>query len=683
MPTLYLVDATALVYRTHFAFSRVALTSSSGQPIGATYGVALFLHSLLSRKDLDAAACVFDTKEPTFRHEIYPEYKATRQKMPDELAAQLDGIKEMSRVLGFEVLEKVGYEADDIIGTLALRAAEADFDVFILSGDKDFGQLVTDRIKLLVPLRQGDGLQEMDALAVNEKWGVPPEKIIDFMGLKGDSSDNVPGVPKVGDKTAAELINTFGSMDSVLERADEVTKPALRQNLTEFAEQARLSRQLVTIDTKVPVDLDLGTLSRPEPDKPGLVEIYHHFGFHSLIERLDVARTTQPEELKYQAVTTAEKLDELIDLIKTGDPLSVDLETTSKFPMEAELVGFSFAVNEAEGFYLPAAGGYFPEGDFGMSRIGQIVFGETQWVIDKLRPVLENESIPKCGQNLKYDALVLHCYGIELKGIVIDSMIASYLINPSRRQHNIDSLALEYLDFMKIPTSDLIGTGKKQISMAEVPLETITPYACEDADIARRLTILLKGKLDNEGLTSLFQDLEMPLMPVLLEMEYNGVSLDRGLLRQMSDEMGAQLDELTAEIYKLAGMEFNINSTQQLQHILFEKLGLKPIKKTKTGYSTDVEVLEKLATQDPLPATLLDYRQLQKLKSTYVDALPQMINPVTGRVHTSFNQTVAATGRLSSSDPNLQNIPIRTELGGQIRKAFVPGKSSQVLLSAD
>jgi len=683
MPTLYLIDGSALVYRTHFAFSRVGLTGPNGQPLGATYGVALFLHSIQNRSDLDAVACVFDTKEPTFRHQLYREYKATREKMPSELADQLDGIKQMTAAFGFEVLEQVGYEADDIIGTLAQKAADDNYDVFILSGDKDFGQLVSDRIKLLVPDRQGSGLTIMDASAVQEKWGVPPEKIIDYMGLKGDSSDNIPGVPKVGDKTAAQLINQFGSLEEVLARAEEVTKPALKNNLIEFADQARLSQKLVTIDTNVPVEVDFAELVRQQPDKEKLLDFYKTFGFTSLIDRLDLEQSAEPEKLDYKTITSEKDLEELLKNLKNSDLVSFDLESTSQYPMAAELVGFSFAIQDAEAFYVPVNGGFFPEEEKGFTRLGELVFGETQWLLDKLRPILEDENIPKCGQNLKYDALVLRCYGVHVKGIVFDSMIASYLIDPSRRQHNIDSLSLEYLNFKKIPTSELIGSGQKQISMAEVPVEKVSPYACEDADIARRLCLLLKEKLDEQKLTSLFDDLELPLLYVLLEMEYKGVALDRRMLKTMSDDMGRQMQDLTDQIYDLAGAEFNINSTKQLQEILFDKLGLKPVKKTKTGYSTDVEVLERLAHEHPLPEKLLEYRQYQKLKSTYLDALPQMINPVTGRVHTSFNQTVAATGRLSSSDPNLQNIPIRTELGGQIRKAFIPGNSSQVLLSAD
>jgi DNA polymerase-1 len=645
--------------------------------------VALFVNSLLNRDDLTHAACIFDTKEPTFRHKLYPDYKATRQKMPGELAGQLDGMKMMIQAQGLEVLEMQGFEADDLIGTLALRAAAEDLDVLIVSGDKDFGQLVNEKIHLLIPRGGGEGLEEMDRSGVEEKWGVPPEMIIDFMGLKGDSSDNVPGVPKVGDKTALQLIREYGSMDEVLSHAGEVSKPALKNNLIEFADQARLSRKLVTIDTAVPIDLPLGGLQKRAPDISALLDIYRNFGFHSLAQKLDVAEPEAERHLDYQSVTTAEDLKNLLEKLKQGDPLSVDLETTSEIPMMAEIVGFSFAISEAEGWYVPARLGNFPDGTGRITRLGEQVLSETEWILQQVRPLFEDPSIPKCGQNLKYDALVLRCHGIELKNIAADSMVASYLLDPSRRQHNLDSLALQYLNFKKIPTSDLIGSGRSQISMADVPLETITPYACEDADVARRLCLQLGDKVEAEGLMDLYRNLELPLIPVLLEMESNGVALDLKLLDKMSAEMGGELDKLTGEIYKLAGAEFNINSTKQLQHILFEKLQLKPVKKTKTGYSTDVEVLEKLAPLDPLPRTLLEYRQLQKLKSTYVDALPRMVNPVTGRVHTSFNQTVAATGRLSSSDPNLQNIPIRTEMGGQIRRAFVPGKPSHLLLSAD
>lgn len=683
MPTLYLIDGSALVYRSHFAFSRTPLTGPSGQPTGATFGVALFLNSLLNRPDVDLIACVLDARGQTFRHEIFPDYKATRQKMPEELSGQLEGIKEMVQALGIQTIEMPGYEADDLIGTLAVRAADQGLDVVIVSGDKDFGQLVGDRIRLLVPKGKGEGLEIMDAEAVLEKWGVPPEKIIDFMGLKGDSSDNVPGVPKVGDKTAAELIGQFGSLEEVLRRAEEVKKPSLRDNLRQFSDQARLSRRLVTIDTSVPIELSPDQLIKRAADTPRLLEIYRKCGFHSLMEKVEVEKTASAAGLDYSAITSAEALEELLPHLRDGKPLSVDLETTSLNPMEAEIVGFSFSVEEGKAYYVPVRQGHFSEGAREFSRLGESVAPETCWVLERFRPILEDAKVPKCGQNLKYDALVLRCYGIRLDGIVFDTMVASYVLDPSRRQHNLDSLALQYLNFKKIPTSDLIGSGRDQISMADVPLDRIMRYACEDADIARRLSVLLDRGLREEGLNDLFIQLELPLMPVLMEMEYNGVVLDLDLLSQLSVEMGSKLDELSRQIYELAGIEFNINSTQQLQHILFEKLGLKPVKKTKTGYSTDVEVLEKLAPLDPLPRTLLDYRQLQKLKSTYVDALPRMVNPVTKRVHTSFNQTVAATGRLSSSDPNLQNIPVRTEVGGQIRKAFVPGKASQVLLSAD
>jgi len=681
MPTLYLIDGSALAYRSHFAFSRTPLTSPSGQPSGATFGVALFLNSLLARPDLTHAACIFDARGPTFRHEIYSDYKATRQKMPEELSGQLESMKEMISALGFEVLEKPGYEADDLIGTLAVQAAQEGYDVYIVSGDKDFGQLVNDKIRLLVPKSKGEGLEVVDAESVKGKWGVPPEKIVDFMGLMGDSSDHVPGVPKVGEKTAAELINQFGSLDEVLSRAKEVGKPALRENLINYAEQARLSRRLVTIDTSAPVMVDVDKLDQRPPDIPRLLDIYRRLGFHSLMEKLKVERAE--ESLKYGAITTPTELDRLLPRLEKGNPLSVDLETTALDPMQAEIVGLSFAVKDSEAFWIPVMGGFFPSGEATCTRLGQPIPPETCWVLEKLRPILENAAIPKCGQNLKYDALVLRCYGLHLKGIACDTMVASYLLDPSRRQHNLDSLALEHLNFKKIPTSELIGSGRNPISMARVPLEKITRYACEDADIARRLAIHLGEKIRQEGMTDLLSNLEIPLIPVLLEMEFAGVALDLDLLAQMSAEMGGKLDELTGEIYKLAGVEFNINSTQQLAHILFEKLNLKPIKKTRTGYSTDVEVLEKLARIDPLPRTLLEYRQIQKLKSTYVDALPRMVNPLTGRVHTSFNQTVTATGRLSSSDPNLQNIPIRTEIGGQIRKAFIPGSKSRVILSAD
>ncbi|RJP79301.1 MAG: DNA polymerase I [Candidatus Zixiibacteriota bacterium] len=681
MPTLYLIDGSAIAYRSHFAFSRTPLTSPTGEPTGAIFGTALFLNSLLGRPDLSHAACVFDARGPTFRHDLFSDYKATRQKMPDELAMQLTGIRELAEALGLPVLEMPGYEADDVIATLATQAAKRGFDVFIVSGDKDFGQLVNDRIRLMTP-RSGGDMEVIDAAGVEKKWGVPPDKIVDFMGLMGDSSDHVPGVPKVGEKTAAELIARFGSLDETLARAAEVAKPVLRQNLLDFADQARLSRQLVTLDCGVPLPLDPDRLDRKPADLARLMDLYRRYGFHSLMEKLEVAPRAEAA-LDHQAVITPERLEKLLHYLRRGNPLSVDLETTSIDPMQSEIVGLSFAVEENEAFWIPACAGFFPQADDTLRRLGEPVPAETAWVLQKLRPILEDPKIRKTGQNLKFDALVLRCHGLELKGMVFDTMIASYLIDPSRRQHNLDSIALEYLNFKKIPISDLIGSGRKQISMREVPLEKITGYACEDADVALRLTRLLGEKIEQGGFGRLLRDLELPLVPVLADMEYHGMALDLDLLAAMSVDMSARLDQLTDDIYRLAGLEFNINSTQQLAHILFDKLQLKPVKRTKTGFSTDVEVLEKLAVQDPLPRALLEYRQIQKLKSTYVDALPRMVNPRTGRVHTSFNQTVTVTGRLSSSDPNLQNIPIRTDEGGAIRRAFIPGRDTQVILSAD
>jgi DNA polymerase-1 len=681
MPTLYLIDASALAYRSHFALSRTALTSAAGEPTGAIFGAAVFLNSLLNREDLTHIAAIFDSRGPTFRHELYHDYKATRQKMPDELSGQLEGMKEMIRAMGLETLEMPGFEADDIIGTLAVKAAALQWDVFIVSGDKDFGQIVGPKVKLMVP-HSGGQMEIIDEKGVLGKWGVPPDKIVDYMGLKGDTSDHVPGVPKVGDKTAAELINTFGSLDEVLAQAPNITKPALRQNLIDFADQARLSRQLVTLHTEVPLSLGLDHLARRPADIPRLMEIYRRYSFHNLLEKLEVAH--REEVVGYHAVTTPEDLEALIPQLKRGKPLSVDLETTAIDPMQAQVVGFSFSIKEGEAYYVPAEGGFFPASDTVITRLGEPVPPETCWVLQKLRPLWEDATLPKTGQNLKYDGLVLRCYGIELKGVKFDSMVAAYVLDPTRRVYNMDSLALEYLNFKKIPTSSLIGLGRNQISMREVSLDKISQYACEDADVALRLERFLGKRIKEGSLNDLFHQLEIPLILVLMEMEFNGMALDVELLKSLSQDMSWRLNDLTVEIYRLAGTEFNINSTQQLAHILFEKLQLKPIKKTKTGYSTDVEVLEKLAIDDPLPRALLEYRQIQKLKSTYVDALPNMINPVTGRVHTSFNQTVASTGRLSSSDPNLQNIPIRTETGGQIRRAFVPGnKKSQVLLSAD
>jgi len=683
METLYLIDGSALVYKSHFALIRNPMTTSRGENTGAIFGFMQTLLTLIQKQKPDYLAVVFDTPEPTFRHKIFTDYKATRQKMPEQLVEQLPRLREVLEAANIPILELAGYEADDVMGTLGLQAAKRNMDVVMVTGDKDFLQLVRPGIRIL---RSKKGEEEiLDEKGVEESFGVPPDKVIDVLGLMGDASDNVPGVPNVGEKTALELIKTYGTLEQVLTHANEIGKPALRERLTAFAEQARLSKQLVTIHTDVPMEFDWDRMKMEVLGSPRLIELFRELEFARLMKFLETP--TQKMERHYQTIRSWRELDHLVRTLQTAGRFALDLETTSVIPMMAEIVGMSFAWAAGEAAYIPADGFEIPENASIPPRKwhGNDLAIPLSYILNHLEPFLGDESLKKVGQNLKYDCLVLANYGIEVKGVDFDTLIAAYLLNPGARQLNLDALSLEYLNHTKIPTEALIGKGKNQISMREVPLEKISEYACEDADCAFRLVGKLQPKLKQEELDGLFQRIEMPLMPVLMTMERHGVRLDTNILDEQARELDRLLEQLERDIYRLAGKNFNINSPRQLATVLFDELKL-PIdkkKKTKTGPSTDVDVLMNLARLHELPQKLLDYRQVAKLKNTYVDSLPKLVNPYTGRVHTSFNQTVAATGRLSSSDPNLQNIPIRTELGSQIRTAFVPCDKGWKLLSAD
>jgi DNA polymerase-1 len=681
METLYLIDGSALVYRSHFALMKTPLITSRGENISAIFGFMQTLLTLIQKDKPEHLAVVFDTPEPTFRHKIFEPYKATREKMPDQLVAQLPRLREVLEAANIPILELPGYEADDVMGTLALKARKKDMDVVLVTGDKDFMQLVKPGIRIL---RHKKGEEEiLDDKGVEETFGIPPDKVIDVLGLMGDSSDNVPGVPNVGQKTALELVKTYGSLEEVLAHAGDITKPALRERLTEFADQARFSKLLVTIHTDVPMKFDWEQMKAGALGTPRLVELFRELEFTSLMKFLEAP--TEKIAHHYRTITTWQEFDQLLKTLRDARLFAFDLETTSKDPMMAEIVGMSFSWADSEAAYVPADGFQIPNGAGISPRTwhGTEIMPALSYQLHHIESVLRDESLRKVGQNLKYDCLVLANYGMEVKGIEFDTLIAAYLLNPGARQLNLDTLSLEYLQHTKIPTEALIGKGKNQISMREVPLEKISEYSCEDADCAYRLKIVLEPKLKEEELIDLFRDIEMPLMPVLMAMEKNGVRLDTDILEEQSRDLERMLDGLEHDIYKLAARQFNINSPKQLAVILFDELKLPVVKKTKTGPSTDVDVLMNLARLHELPQKLLDYRQLSKLKNTYVDSLPKLINPYTGRVHTSFNQTVAATGRLSSSDPNLQNIPIRTEIGSQIRTAFVPGERDWKLLSAD
>ncbi len=669
---LFLIDGSALAYRSYFAFIRNPLINSKGENTSAPFGFTNSMMKILREENPDYIAMVFDTKAPTFRHEIFKEYKSTRAKMPEEMESQLPRIREVIEGMNIPVVEMDGFEADDLMGTIAKKAKKMGMEVVLVTGDKDFTQLVDEDIKILNPRRSGEQIETIDHHNVREKFGVPPDKVTDVMGLMGDTSDNVPGVPGIGEKTAKELIQKFGTLEKVLANADKVKRKNVRNNLKEHADIARLSKKLVTIDINVPYKFNLEEFKTKGFDLPKLKEIFKELEFSAFLKEITPEETK--EEVNYKLISNEKEFSELLEKLKEKKEFCLDTETTSLSPVEAQLVGISLCFKKGEAYYIPL--GHRENEDKNLNL---------DVVIKGLKDLLEDEKIKKIGQNLKYDLEILEQYQIDLRGITFDTMIASYVSNPSEYQHNLDYLALKFLDHKMIPITDLIGSGKKQKSFAEVPIMDATVYSCEDADFTLRLKEIFQPKLKELKLENLFYEVELPLIGVLAEMELNGVCIDTEYLKEMSNSMQKELTKLEKEIFSIAGKEFNVNSPQQLSQILFEDLKLPPVKKTekKTALSTDWGVLETLAKIHPLPKILLDFRQLSKLKSTYVDALPRLISPKTKRIHTSFNQTVTATGRLSSSDPNLQNIPIRTEMGKKIRKAFIPPSDDFVILSAD
>jgi DNA polymerase I len=678
--TLYLIDSMAMAYRAYFALQRAPLITSNGENVSAVFGFLKSVLRILDEQNPNYFAAVFDTPHPTFRHELYPEYKATREKMPEEMSDQLPRIREMLDVLNIPIIEVPGFEADDVMGALAKLAENEKIETYLVTGDKDFMQLVSPLIKIYNPKRINENPEIMDELGVLNKVGLPPEQIIDYMGLMGDSSDNVPGVPGIGPKGAYTLLSQFKSMDEIYKNINKIKSDSTKNKLAQNKELAFLSRKLVTIDTELDVPVEIKNLLINQPDKSRAFALMKELEFNSLLDRFTESKETQ--KVEYITIKDMPQLENLVAELNKRKQFTLDLETTDVDPMRAEIVGLSFSWKEGEAYYIPV--------DMAAGAVSGDLFSKkestglpAQKVLAALKPMLMDQNIKKCGQNIKYDLMVLSRVGIEVQGVNFDTMVASYLINPSLRQHNLDALTLQYFNYQKVPTSDLLGKGKNQINMADVPVEKVSFYACEDADFTQRLRSKLEKELSNRELRKLFDEVELPLLSVLMEIEKNGVTLDVPFLQKMSKELDLGLSKNRGKIFELAGQEFNINSPKQLSEILFTKLGLPIIKKTKTGPSTDVSVMETLAKEHELPHEILEFRQLSKLKSTYVDALPKLINPKTGRVHTSYNQTVAATGRLSSSDPNLQNIPIRTEIGRQIRKAFVPVDNNQILIDAD
>uniref|UniRef100_UPI00272E0ECE DNA polymerase I n=1 Tax=Geoalkalibacter sp. TaxID=3041440 RepID=UPI00272E0ECE len=610
-------------------------------------------------------AVVFDAKGPTFRKEIYPEYKANRAAMPEDLRPQIPVIKDLVRAFNLPALELEGFEADDIIATLAKKHAAQGLEVTIVSGDKDLMQVISEQIRMLDTMKD----KVYGPAEVAERFGGGPDKVVEVQALAGDSSDNIPGVPGIGEKTAVKLIAEFGTVEELLARVDEV-KGKMRDKLREFGEQALLSKRLVTLRDDLDLGIDYDALATGAPDRAALTALFGELEFHKLQQEFFAETRDRSDD--YRGVFTETELEQLIEQLEKAPRISFDTETTSLDPLRAELVGISFAVQPGAAWYIPLAHHYLGA----PAQLGRDL------VLERLRPLLEDPRKSKIAQNAKYDLLVLRRAGVEVRGVDFDTMVASYLGNPAAKSHGMDSLAADLLGRRTIAFSEVAGSGKNQISFAEAEVDKAITYAAEDADVTLQLFEKLAPMLKETEQEKLFHEVEMPLVGILADMEWQGVRVDPQVLGALSKEMEEKLAALEKDIHELAGCSFNIGSPKQIGEVLFEKLKLPRGRKTKTGWSTDVEVLQNLAEEHPIAARILDHRSLAKLKGTYTDALPKLIHPDTGRIHTSFNQTVTATGRLSSSDPNLQNIPIRSEEGRRIREAFIPAEGG-VLLAAD
>lgn len=697
---LFLIDAYALIYRSYYAFIKNPRINSKGVNTSAVFGFINTLEDVLKREQPTHIAVAFDPKGPTFRHEAFEQYKAQREETPEVIRQSVPVIKEVIQAYHIPILEVPYYEADDVIGTVAKQAAANGFEVYMMTPDKDYGQLVADHIYMYRPKFGGD-YEVLGVSEVLEKYQLQStEQVIDLLGLMGDTADNIPGCPGVGEKTAQKLLAEFGSIENLLANTDKL-KGAQKKKVEENVEQIRFSKFLATIKTDVPITFDAELCKRVAPDEDRLVELYTELEFKTFINRLKgeslvVSSSKEPKAAvqydlfatepvvesevssladittmphSYYLADTAEKQIALCEQLLQEKSFAFDTETEGLDPLTAGLVGMSFAIRKQEAWYVPVPANREEATD----------------IVLRLAPALQHPEIEKVGQNIKFDILALRKYGVRVKGPLFDTMLAHYLLNPELR-HGMDYLAETYLKYKTVPIEDLIGPkGKKQSSMRTVPIEQIKEYAAEDADVTLRLKHYFAPLLKQEGLESLFFEMEMPLIYVLAEMEATGVKLDTNALKQSSEVLSQQLSALEESIYDLAGQSFNINSTKQVGEILFDKLKLdEKAKKTKTGgYSTSEEVLEKIRGKHPIVDKLLEYRGIKKLLSTYIDALPALIHPETGKIHTSFNQAVTATGRLSSTNPNLQNIPVRDELGREIRKAFIADDDDCIFFSAD
>ena len=690
-PRLFLIDAYHLIYRAFFAFINRPLTNSRGENTSVPFGFANFLVEIRDEYQPDYLAVVFDAGN-SHRDKVYPAYKATREKMPDELRASLPRVRELVAGFNEALVELAGYEADDVIGTLAVKAREAGLEAVIVSGDKDLYQMIGPRIHLLNPGRGGPtgvAPEWVDASNAHKKFGVPASQVVDYLALIGDSSDNIPGAKGVGPKTARRLLEEYGSIEAILEHASQIPGTRARKSLTEHAEDVRLSKELVTIITDLDVALDLEALKVREPDAERLHRFFVEMEFHRLMQRFapagkgaggleEGAGTPSPNAVpdppRYTLVTRASGVASLVQHARSAGRLGLAVHTAFPDPHRTPLVGLALAVAPGEAFYLSF--GHVPPGEPRLALESTEIPNLPNFDVEDLGALvelLEDPSIEKVGADLKTSAIALARAGVMLAGVAFDVTVASYVLDPGRRAHDLEALCRDLLGFSLPPHRDIVGAGKKRVSFAGVDQESACAYAAAQIGAALQISNRLVEDLEDRGLAELFDELEMPLVEVLTEMELRGIRIDTGFFQEMSERLDWDLTLIRQEIYKVAGTRFNLNSTPQLREILFEKLCLPVIKRTKTGPSTDSSVLEELAGQGhEIPRLMLEYRELAKLRSTYVDALPQLVNHRTGRIHTRFNQAVAATGRLSSSDPNLQNIPIRTHVGREIRKGFIP-----------
>jgi len=660
MKKFIIIDGQGLLYRTFYALPR--LTTSYGQIINAVYGFTIILLKLIEEEKPDYIVVAFDTSKPTFRHKEFEDYKIHRKRMPDELVTQIPLVEEIIRNYNISICSKEGYEADDIIGTMVKKAEKRNYSTLIVTGDKDIFQLISPFTKVITTIKGITEVKVYDEESIRDKYGVKPDKIVDIIALKGDSSDNIPGVPGIGEKTAINLIKKYGNINNLFDDIDKISKKSLREQLIKYKEQVLMSKKLATIITDVPIDYNFDDFRIKSPNYGELWKIFNKLEFKNLVKKVSPQTNQANKKIKYNLVETKEKLDELVKIIKKEKYFSFYLVTSSDNNVFSQILGIAISFKNNETFYIP----FSP-----LNLIERLKYLSPDVALKQLGPFFQDEKIIKIGHDLKPSFIVLNRYQIELKGDNFDTMIAAYLLNPSKEEYNLNSLFWEYLGYLK--------NKEKQNNKNSFEY---TENACENAKNILKLKEVLEEKLKEKELISLFKKIEMPLVKILAEMEINGIKVDVDFLKKMSKQVDFRLIELEENIYNLSGTKFNINSPKQLSKILFEKLKLPVIKKTKTGYSTNSFVLNTLAPQHKVVSFILEYRELCKLKNTYIEKLPLLVNSYTKRIHTSFHQTITSTGRLSSSEPNLQNIPIRTEIGRKIRRAFIP-EEDFVLLSAD